>query len=174
MLRNYSSQMFMRELSNLDLAESFLGDMIAMLAKHYEKQVVLLVDEYDVPLARAAERGYFSEMCDLLKAFLDPVKPETGPIVNGRPVLKKAVFTGCLRVSKESIFTGVNNFTANTVCTENDPALAAAMGFTPDEVNEMLRYYDLGIRCHTNFRHPFNLSWSGKTCDIRRSSKTTS
>lgn len=144
MLRNYSSQMFMRELSNLDLAESFLGDMIAMLAKHYEKQVVLLVDEYDVPLARAAERGYFSEMCDLLKAFLDPVKPETGPIVNGRPVLKKAVFTGCLRVSKESIFTGVNNFTANTVCTENDPALAAAMGFTPDEVNEMLRYYDLG------------------------------
>ena len=143
MLRSYSSQMFMRELSNLDLAESFLGNMIAMLAKHYEKQVVLLVDEYDVPLARAAERGYFSEMRDLLKAFLGPLKPETGPIVNGRPVLKKAVFTGCLRVSKESIFTGVNNFAANTVCTENDPALSAAMGFTPDEVNEMLRYYDL-------------------------------
>ena len=143
MLRSYSSQMFMRELSNLDLAESFLGNMIAMLAKHYEKQVVLLVDEYDVPLARAAERGYFSEMRDLLKAFLGPLKPETGPIVNGRPVLKKAVFTGCLRDSKESIFTGVNNFAANTVCTENDPALSAAMGFTPDEVNEMLRYYDL-------------------------------
>ena len=78
-----------------------------MLEAYYEKQVILLIDEYDVPLAKASEKGYYPEMLDMLKGLMQTFKDNSS--------LKFAVITGCLRIAKESIFTGTNNFVANTV-----------------------------------------------------------
>ena len=72
-----------------------------LLYAHYNKQVIILLDEYDVPLAKAHERGYYEEMLDLMRGMLQVLKDND--------CLNFAVLTGCLRVSKESVFTGVNN-----------------------------------------------------------------
>ena len=126
----------------VELIPWFAADMLAFLAKYFGRQAVLLIDEYDVPLAKAAQRGYYDEMCVLMRGFLSVLKPEDGPRLDGKPVLGKAVLTGCLRVSKESIFTDVNNLTVNTVCSQN-AAFSSVMGFTEDEVDGLLDYYGL-------------------------------
>ena len=139
----YKNLNYMRDLAHQDDVQSFLQRMIAFLSRHFGRQVVVLIDEYDVPLAKAAAGGYYDKMLPLIRGFLGEAlkaAPQTGS--EARPYLKKAILTGCLRVSKESIFTGLNNLTINTVWSK-DLRLAEAIGFTQSEVDTMLEYYGL-------------------------------
>ena len=105
------------------------------LYQHYSKKAIVLIDEYDVPLAKASVRGYYNEMVDVIRGMI-------GSVIKTNTCLEKAVLTGCLRVSKESIFTGLNNINVNTVFSL-DEALSTGIGFTTDETNTMLDYYGL-------------------------------
>ena len=120
----------------------FLSKMTTMLARHFERQAVLLIDEYDVPLQKSVKPGYYTKMLEFMQAFLSCLKEDETVSINGLPVIKKSIVTGCLRVSKASIFTDVNNFDVNTVCMQGG-ALTTAIGFTQDEVSELLAYYGL-------------------------------
>ena len=143
--RQYRSTAFMRRIENRGLAAFFIRNMVKFLARHFGRPAVLLIDEYDVPLAKAAFRGYYDRMVEFMRTLLSPLKTGGGATVNGAPVLGKAILTGCLRVSKESLFTGVNNLEVNTVCSM-DAELAPAIGFTPGEVGELLACYGLESR----------------------------
>lgn len=108
--------------------KSFLSLLTRMLTNHYGKPVILLIDEYDVPLAKAHEKGYYAEMLDTIRAIL-------GVALKTNPYLKFAVITGCLKISKESIFTGINNLVVNTITTER---FDESIGFTEPEVEMLL------------------------------------
>ena len=116
----------------------FLNFISDVLYEHFGRQVVLLIDEYDVPLAKAQLYGYHPRMVTLYAQFLDILKSSGGI---GETV-KKIVMTGCLKVAKNSIFTGANNFTANTVLSE-DLVFSSFMGFTTDETKKFLDEFDL-------------------------------
>ena len=120
------------ELSDLAMSLNILS---TLLSQHYDKKVIVLIDEYDVPLAKAYSNGYYDDMVVLIQAILSSV-------LKDNTVLKKGVLTGCLRVSKKSIFTGLNNPDVNTVVND-EGFLADSFGFTKDEVKTMLGYYDL-------------------------------
>jgi hypothetical protein len=111
--------------------ENSLLELSGLLAKHYNHKVILLIDEYDVPLDKAFEAGYYDEMVTLIRNLF-------GNVLKTNPNLHFAVLTGCLRVSKESIFTGLNNMNVMTI---TDEYFSDAFGFTEDEVRELLRYY---------------------------------
>ncbi len=136
----------LRDLVREDDCKDFLKNMTAWLYKHFERQVVLLIDEYDVPLAKAARSGYYDEMLELVRSlFGNVLKEDPKAAVDASAYLLKAVLTGCLRVSKESIFTGVNNFDVNTVCSQ-DRMLSDMIGFTPSEVESLLACFGLSSR----------------------------
>ena len=144
--RQYRSTAFMRRIENRGLAAFFIRNMVKFLARHFGRPAVLLIDEYDVPLAKAAFRGYYDRMAEFMRSLLAPLKTNgEDTLDDGQPVLGKAILTGCLRVSKESLFTGVNNLEVNTVCS-TDEELAPAIGFTPDEVDALLVCYGLEAR----------------------------
>lgn len=105
--------------------------LTALLEKYYEKKVIVLIDEYDVPLAKANENGYYDQMDLLVRNLFENV-------LKTNSSLKFAVLTGCLRVAKESIFTGLNNFKTNSIL---DEEYDETFGFVDDEVKEMLHYY---------------------------------
>lgn len=111
-----------------------LKTLSRLLAKHYEKEVILLIDEYDVPLDKAYQNGYYDEMTSLIRNVLSQV-------LKTNDYLQFAVLTGCLRISKESIFTGLNNLRVLTVM---DRQFDEYFGFTDQEVRDMLAYYDQG------------------------------
>ena len=113
--------------------EKALLRLSALLRKHYGKQVILLIDEYDVPLDKAFQYGYYDEMVSLLRNMF-------GNALKTNPDLYFAVLTGCLRISKESIFTGLNNL---KVLTLTDVRFDEYFGFTDTEVKDMLEYYGL-------------------------------
>ena len=106
-----------------------------LLYKHHQKQVILLIDEYDVPLSKASSYGYYEKMQPLVRGLLSVLK-------DGDTFLCKSVVTGCLRVLKESIFTGVNNLDVNTVLSKNEK-LNNSIGFTQEETQQILEYYHL-------------------------------
>lgn len=106
-----------------------------MLESHYGKPVILLIDEYDVPLAKASENGYYKEMLDVTKGIMQVIKDNKS--------LKMAVITGCLRIAKESIFTGTNNFVPDTI---SDTRLDEYFGFTQKEVEKLLE--DTSLTSH--------------------------
>ncbi len=139
LLARYLDADYLRNPSNQDMAEAFLKELSAMVATHYERKVIILIDEYDVPLAMAAARSYDNQMAEVIRNFLSEAL-KTSPTTDA--FLLKAVLTGCLRVSKESIFTGLNNPGINTVCSE-DYTLSEAIGFTEAEVKALLDYYQL-------------------------------
>lgn len=138
-----SSSLRMDERTAWLTASSFLPDILCCLAKHFGRPVMLLVDEYDVPLEKAASSGYYEKMRLFLKDFLSILKPEDAPLAGGLPVLEKAILTGCLPVSEEDIFPGVNH--ADTVLSGN-ANLSASIGFTEAEVEKLLDYYGLADR----------------------------
>lgn len=111
-----------------------LKTLSQLLAKHYGRKVVILVDEYDVPLDKAFQGGYYDEMVSLIRNLF-------GNALKTNDSLQFAVLTGCLRISKESIFTGLNNLNVMTV---SDPYFCDSFGFTDDDVKELLDYYGLG------------------------------
>lgn len=117
------------------LCQSLLN-LSALLAKHYQKPVILLIDEYDVPLDKAFQYGYYEEMVSLIRNLF-------GNVLKTNPNLHFAVLTGCLRVSKESIFTGLNNLKVMTIA---DTGFAEYFGFTDAEVRGLLNYY--GLEAH--------------------------
>ena len=121
----------------------FPEKMAMILGRYFERQVVLLIDEYDVPLQKALKGGYYSEMLVFMQGFLSCLKPgSTLKLADGRHAIRKSVLTGRLRVFNSGIFTGFNNLDVNSVCTQGGP-LSSAIGFTPDEVAELLKYYGL-------------------------------
>ena len=113
-----------------------LQELSELLELHYGEKVIILIDEYDVPLAKANENGYYDEMVLLIRNLL-------GNALKTNDSLKFAVLTGCLRIAKESIFTGLNNFNVYSI-TNTD--FDEYFGFTDTEVREMLKYY--GIEAH--------------------------
>ena len=123
-------QLKTKEMSNDSLVYS-IRELTELLEKHYDKKVIVLIDEYDVPLAKANENGYYGEMVLLIRNLF-----ENGLKTNKS--LKFAILTGCLRVAKESIFTGLNNFKIYSI---TDKSFDETFGFTDDEVRELLKYY---------------------------------
>ena len=123
-------QLKKKEMSNDSLVYS-IRELTELLEKHYEKKVIVLIDEYDVPLAKANENGYYDEMVLLIRNLF-----ENGLKTNKS--LKFAILTGCLRVAKESIFTGLNNFKIYSI---TDKSFDETFGFTDNEVREILKYY---------------------------------
>ena len=117
----------------MDEATLFLSlkTLSELLEKHYGEKVIVLIDEYDVPLAKAFENGYYDQMVFLIRNLLEQVLKTNNS-------LKFAVMTGCMRISKESIFTGLNNFTTFTI---TDVDFDKYFGFTDREVRELLKYY---------------------------------
>ena len=113
-----------------------LFNLAQFLYKHFKQQCIVLIDEYDVPLAKAANQNYYKDMRDLISSMFG------GVLKDGEQFVKKAVVTGCLRVAKESIFTGVNNFKVNTIFS-NRSALSTIIGFTKEDTESMLDYYNL-------------------------------
>ena len=112
---------------------SSLKTLSALLYKHYGKKVIILIDEYDVPLAKAFLNGYYRKMVDLIRTLF-------GDALKTNDYLQLAVLTGCLRISKESIFTGLNNFKVLSI---TDTRFDEQFGFTETEVKEILAYYGL-------------------------------
>ena len=106
------------------------------LEKYYKKKVIVLIDEYDVPLENAHFRGFYDKMVDLIRSVFESV-------LKTNPSLEFAVLTGCLRISKESIFTGMNNLKVYPV---TDQSLSEYYGFTQSEVESLMKYYSLEDR----------------------------
>lgn len=124
------TQLKKKEMTNDSLVYS-IRELTELLEKHYGSKVIVLIDEYDVPLAKANENGYYDEMVLLIRnLFENALKTNSS--------LKFAVLTGCLRIAKESIFTGLNNFKAYSI---TDKSFDETFGFTDAEVKELLRYY---------------------------------
>lgn len=120
---------------NMDDATLFFSLKILseLLEKHYGTKVILLIDEYDVPLAKAFENGYYDQMVFLIRNLLEQALKTNNS-------LKFAVMTGCMRISKESIFTGLNNLKVLSI---TDERYDEYFGFTDAEVKEMLKYYEI-------------------------------
>lgn len=116
-----------------DVLANSLFTLCKLLHKHYDQKVVLLIDEYDVPLDKAQHSGYYDEMIGLIRSLLSRALKSNGS-------LYLAVLTGCLRIAKESIFTGLNNLRVLSIA---DVEYDEYFGFTDAEVRDMLHYYSL-------------------------------
>ena len=116
-----------------NMVASSLKTLTQLLEKHYGQKVILLIDEYDVPLDKAFQAGYYDEMVSLIRNLL-------GNVLKTNDSLYFAVLIGCLRISKESIFTGLNNLKAHTI---SDIRYDEYFGFTNEDVDEILNFYGL-------------------------------
>ena len=123
-------------------ATSAMASLASMLYKHFNKQVYILIDEYDVPLAKAQEHGYHKDMVTLMSSFLGFLKDPQRDPEKDTSIISKVVITGCLKVAKNSIFTGVNNLKVNTVTSKIDK-YTGMIGFTKDETQKILKDYEL-------------------------------
>ncbi|WP_296876685.1 AAA family ATPase, partial [Thomasclavelia sp.] len=121
-----------KNVSESDLRDA-LYNLSLFLEKHYHQKVIILIDEYDVPLQSAFNHGYHDEMVEFLKSALS-----AGLKTND--ALERGILTGCLRIAKESIFTGLNNFTVRTI---SDKEASEYFGFTQKEIDGLLNYYNL-------------------------------
>ena len=120
------------QMSDVALEKS-LYRLSELLEKHYHKKVIVLIDEYGIPLEKAFHHGYYDEMVILIRNLF-------GNVLKTNEHLKMAVLTGCLRIAKESIFTGLNNFKVYPITMR---AFDESFGFTDEEVQKMLTYYGL-------------------------------
>lgn len=116
-----------------DTLRCSLYELSELLRKHYGEKVIILIDEYDVPLAKANEKGYYDRMVDLIRSIFEQA-------LKTNDNLYFAVLTGCLRVAKESIFTGLNNLKVLSI---TDVRFDEYFGFSDKEVRDLLEYYDL-------------------------------
>ena len=103
------------------------------LYKYYQQRVIILIDEYDVPLQSAYNNGYYDEMVDFLRSVFSSA-------LKTNDALERGILTGCLRIAKESIFTGLNNFTVRSITSQY---ACDCFGFTQEEIDDLLDYYDL-------------------------------
>lgn len=133
-LTSVDREAFMKILTgNEENIENSLKTLSRLLYKHYGKKVVILIDEYDVPLDKAYQNGYYQEMVSLIRGLF-------GQALKTNDYLQFAILTGCLRISKESIFTGLNNFKVLSIM---DTRFDEQFGFTDSEVEELLAAYNL-------------------------------
>lgn len=130
--KDYMRSFFAPDLDEQVQEESLVA-FSELLYKHFDQKVIILIDEYDVPLDKAHQNGYYREMVSHIRAFF-------GSALKTNDHLQAAVITGCLRIVRESIFTGLNNFNVDTI---SDISFARYFGFTDTEVREILKYYDL-------------------------------
>ena len=130
--KQFLNRILCREYSDSDIRIS-LKTLCALLEKHYGQKAILLIDEYDVPLDKAYQHGYYDRMIDVIRAMF-------GAALKTNDSLFFAVLTGCLRVSKESIFTGLNNLMVHSI---SDVQFDEYFGFTDAEVHTMLHAYGL-------------------------------
>ena len=121
---------------------SAIKSLSLMLYKHFNRQVYVLIDEYDVPLAKAQANDYHEKMVTLMSSFLGFLKDPQKDPEKDTSIISKVVITGCLKVAKNSIFTGVNNLKVNTVTSENEN-LTGIIGFTKDETYKVLQDYEM-------------------------------
>lgn len=132
-----NDKVLFKHLMDLTMEEGFLSNSLYTLAqllqKHFQQRVIILIDEYDVPLAKANELGYYDKMLLLIRRIFEQT-------LKTNDSLHLAVLTGCLRVSRESIFTGLNNTKIYSI---TDVRFAESFGFTDEEVQQMLSYYGL-------------------------------
>ena len=115
--------------SNLPELQGSIIMLMNMMKAYYNKQVILLIDEYDVPIAKASSNGYYKEMLEVMKAMLSTA-------LKDNEALKFAVVTGCLKIAKESVFTGTNNFVSDTISSER---YNEYYGFTQKDVDQILQ-----------------------------------
>ena len=135
-LTDYDKNVFLSLLdSNMKHARLYTGirDLSSLLSKHFHSNVILLIDEYEVPLAKAYEQGYYDQMVLLIRNMFEHA-------LKTNDCLEFAVLTGCMRIAKESIFTGLNNLRILTI---SDKAFDEYYGFTDKEVQALLTYYGL-------------------------------
>lgn len=133
-LTSVDRESFMKILTgNEENIENSLKTLSRLLYKHYGQKVVILIDEYDVPLDKAYQNGYYHEMVSLIRGLF-------GQALKTNDYLQFAILTGCLRISKESIFTGLNNFKVLSIM---DTRFDEQFGFTDSEVEELLAAYNL-------------------------------
>jgi len=133
-LTSVDREAFMKILTgNEENIENSLKTLSRLLYKHYGQKVVILIDEYDVPLDKAYQNGYYHEMVSLIRGLF-------GQALKTNDYLQFAILTGCLRISKESIFTGLNNFKVLSIM---DTRFDEQFGFTDSEVEELLAAYNL-------------------------------
>ena len=125
--RLFFSQILSGEFSKNEIRRS-LSVLAKILHIHYKKKVILLIDEYDVPLDKAERNGFYNEMLDVLRTMFSSV-------IKDNPNIKKSVLTGCLRISKESLFTGLNNLAIYSI---TNSQYATSFGFTEKEVADLL------------------------------------
>ena len=121
---------------------SAIKSLSLMLYKHFNKQVYILIDEYDVPLAKAHAKGFHEKMVNLMSSFLGFLKDPLKDPLKKTSIISKVVLTGCLKVAKNSIFTGVNNLYVNTVA-DQETEYTGIIGFTKDETQKILKDYEL-------------------------------
>ena len=121
---------------------SAIKSLSLMLYKHFNKQVYILIDEYDVPLAKAHAKGFHEKMVNLMSSFLGFLKDPQKDPEKDTAIISKVVITGCLKVAKNSIFTGVNNLYVNTVA-DQETEYTGIIGFTKDETQKILKDYEL-------------------------------
>lgn len=136
---NENDRKIFRELADVvdgkptdDMVKTALSLLMRMMRDHYGRRVVLLLDEYDVPLAKASSGGYYEEMLEVMKALL-------GTALKDNDTLQFAVVTGCLKIAKESIFTGTNNFVSDTI---SSTRLNEYFGFTQEDADRILQELD--------------------------------
>ena len=127
---------FLKDPANKYLLTGSLVTLTNLLYRHHKISPVLLIDEYDVPVAKAAHFGYYREMINVVGQLL-----ANG--LKGNTNMKKAVLTGCLRAAKESIFTGLNNLLVCSILDSGDDDISSGIGFTKEEAEEVLSYYGL-------------------------------
>ena len=127
----------------LNVLKGSLRTLSRLLCKYYDQKVILLIDEYDVPLDKAQQHGYYDEMTDLIRGLF-------GQALKTNESLFLAVLTGCLRIAKESIFTGLNNFKVRSIASI---PFGEHFGFSDTEVKAMLEYYGLSDK------HPLIKEW---------------
>ena len=119
-----------------DNFEASIKTLSRLLYKHYGQKAVILIDEYDVPLDKAFQNSYYREMVALIRSIF-------GNALKTNEYMQFAVLTGCLRISKESIFTGLNNFRVHSI---TNPKFDEEFGFTDDEVMELFKFYNIESR----------------------------
>lgn len=142
-----------RQKATQGIIENSLLNLTRMMQAHYGKPVILLMDEYDVPLAKASDNGYYREMLDAMKGIMQAVKDNSS--------LKFAVITGCLRIAKESIFTGTNNFVPDTI---SDSRLNEYFGFTQRELDLLLQ--DAGLTDYSDVIREWYDGYHFGDCDV--------
>ena len=136
-INSYDKEIMQRiiteEATVTDIKKS-LALLIKLMQQHYQKNVILLIDEYDVPIAKASSHQYYPQMLEILKVMMSTA-------LKDNPGLCFAVITGCLQIAKESIFTGTNNFVSDTI---SDSNLNEYFGFTQKDVDKILMEADAG------------------------------